>query len=744
MGIDAKGTRLFDRYALRAKIADTARGELWEARDEVGGDLLALELLGPSAARRTDEWLRMQRSHALATRLAHSNVLAVHTPLRSDTATVLPMQLAAGGNVRALAGGPYFEVLPVLIDVAEALRHAHRLGIAHVDLTAQNVLLDESHCALVRGFVFEGGTPAEFDAAARKDLRDFSMLANELLDGPAGTPRDAPPRLRALFDRIYDSSFDSLPMTFDEVVSELELSRHDTAPLSLANIDLAKSVRAVPVRHPAVQRHSRSPEAAPQSNGAATDTPPFAPMPDAEPVDLVDDVERLPAAAPVDAPSHLPEVPFEPAALVIDHSAAMPTEVARDAPEVGANDVVVEQPDPSVVDEVLAATLAARDPESVVGAARMNLELAPDIQRVAIPNLQRAEGAWPRLSEPQADDEDVVQESAQANSREMLRSRTVLRRRAITWRWIAGSVAFAMIGAALWLGALTSRDAPPLLASTRASDTGARAASTRPSVVSAAQVALPVQVASVERPAVPARPAAKPNDGSVAIGSSVNRVNELLVLGENAINDFDATGARRAFAGALKLDPTNARAASGLRRVRVVDGVRPLIEDARRAEAARDALRAAQGYAQALALDRRHDTARAGLARVRRAHERDPLMKALVLAYAELGSGRLETARAGFQQALQLHPSDWRASQGLARADAALTAKRLAPDLRRATLLEQSGNWAEALRVYEQILMLEPGYVLAQQGRQRVALRATAARDGPISVATGNTVGNGG
>jgi tetratricopeptide (TPR) repeat protein len=155
-------------------------------------------------------------------------------------------------------------------------------------------------------------------------------------------------------------------------------------------------------------------------------------------------------------------------------------------------------------------------------------------------------------------------------------------------------------------------------------------------------------------------------------------------------------------------------------------------------------LRAAQGYAQALALDRRHDTARAGLARIRRAHNADPLMKALVLAYADLGSGRLEAARVGFQQALRVHAADWRASQGLARADAALTAKRLAPELRRATLLEQNGNWAEALRVYEQILTSEPGYVLAQQGRQRVALRASAARDGPISVATGNTVGNGG
>jgi tetratricopeptide (TPR) repeat protein len=216
---------------------------------------------------------------------------------------------------------------------------------------------------------------------------------------------------------------------------------------------------------------------------------------------------------------------------------------------------------------------------------------------------------------------------------------------------------------------------------------------------------------------------------------------KLLVAGEAALTALDEATARRAFRSALRLEPGNSAALEGLRRVRLIAGVRPLLEDARRAEASRDLLRAAQGYAQALALDQRQAAARAGIARVRRAAGPDAFMRSLVDAHAALGSGQLEAAKRGFERAVALRADDSRAVGGLARADAALTARRLAPLLRKAALLEENGDWAEALRAYEEILRAEPGYVLAQQGRQRAALRAGAAPV-QINVATGNAMGN--
>jgi hypothetical protein len=687
MGIDTKGTRLFDRYALRAKLAETSRGELWEARDDSTGELLAVEVLASEVARNTDEWVRLQRAHVLASRLAHSNVLAVHAPCRADEATVLPMQLAAGGDARSLVGSPYYEILPVFIDIAEALRHAHRLGIAHLNLSLRNVLLDEGLCALLKDFAFEGGTPAEFDAAARKDLRDFAMLGAELLDGPLDSPREAPPRLRALLDRAYDSSFGAAPMSFDEIVSELDLSRHDTAPLTLTNLDLKRQSRVFANR-------------------------PLVPT-------------ELAAQAAKDPLFAAPVAPIE-----SDGGAECPADALADTGHTSPElcEVPVEQPDPSVVDTVLQS---ATDDTSDMSPPLLRLQPAPGTQRVAVPNLQRDPAFF---GDGQFDDEPPA---------DAARDRADARREAMLWRWVAAGVANVIVGAAFWLGSMSPRPVPTMMAQTAAAPTAQVPVAnvTAPAREPAAVVSVTASTSQAHGAAVTLAPTAAADESPAVPPSESSPMAKLLVAGEAALTALDEATARRVFRSALRLEPGNSAALEGLRRVRLIAGVRPLLEDARRAEASRDPLRAAQGYAQALALDQRQAAARAGIARVRRAAGPDAFMRSLVDAHAALGSGQLEAAKRGFERAVALRADDSRAVGGLARADAALTARRLAPLLRKAALLEENGDWAEALRAYEEILRAEPGYVLAQQGRQRAALRAGTAPV-QINVATGNAMGN--
>jgi serine/threonine protein kinase len=66
------------------------------------------------------------------------------------------MKLATGGDLRQLRGAPYLDIVPVLIELAQALEYAHAQGVVHRDLKAANVL---------------------FDAEGRVQLADFGVAA---------------------------------------------------------------------------------------------------------------------------------------------------------------------------------------------------------------------------------------------------------------------------------------------------------------------------------------------------------------------------------------------------------------------------------------------------------------------------------------------------------------------------------------------------------------------------------------
>ena len=124
--------------------------------------------LSPELGRNEGAWAALQHEHAIASRLDHSSILKVYPPERADDAVVLPMELAAGGDLRRLRGAGYLEIIPVLLEVAQALEHAHERGVIHRDLKPGNVL---------------------FDARGRVKLADFG---GDQLEGRRVQPEVAP------------------------------------------------------------------------------------------------------------------------------------------------------------------------------------------------------------------------------------------------------------------------------------------------------------------------------------------------------------------------------------------------------------------------------------------------------------------------------------------------------------------------------------------------------------------------
>ena len=102
------------------------------------------------------------------------------------TTFLLPMELAAGGDLRRLRGASYLTIIPVLLEVAKALEHAHERGIVHRDLKPGNVLFDAHGRVKLADFGVSGRSA---DTGSMRGLSPFTA-SPEQLRGEAPMPGD--------------------------------------------------------------------------------------------------------------------------------------------------------------------------------------------------------------------------------------------------------------------------------------------------------------------------------------------------------------------------------------------------------------------------------------------------------------------------------------------------------------------------------------------------------------------------
>lgn len=179
---------------------------------------LASDRAGAQHVLKTGTSGSVRREFETLTALRHPNIVAAKELIGSGSRSYVVLEYLAGGDLVSLAGFEPKHWLAPLEDVIEALGFAHRHGIAHRDLKARNVLLDDTSRARLTDFgsarpigsrFSPGGTtaaavePARPDrpVSAADDVYALASLIHELLFGMpprSGRPQPAPDRARAL------------------------------------------------------------------------------------------------------------------------------------------------------------------------------------------------------------------------------------------------------------------------------------------------------------------------------------------------------------------------------------------------------------------------------------------------------------------------------------------------------------------------------------------------------------------
>ncbi len=133
------------RYAVVAHIAQGGMAIVYRAHDRQLDRLVAIKVPRPEFARDRAFCEQFRREARAAARLAHPNVVAVHDSGEERDLPWIVMEYVDGQTLRALLDArgrlDLETTAEVLGEVADALDHAHRHGIAHLDVKPENVLI---------------------------------------------------------------------------------------------------------------------------------------------------------------------------------------------------------------------------------------------------------------------------------------------------------------------------------------------------------------------------------------------------------------------------------------------------------------------------------------------------------------------------------------------------------------------------------------------------------------------------
>jgi Tol biopolymer transport system component/predicted Ser/Thr protein kinase len=137
------GTRL-GPYEIEEAIGAGGMGEVYRARDTRLERMVAIKVLAPHLAERSEHRQRLEREAKAVSKLSHPHICPLYDVGHEDGVDFLVMEFIEGETLADRIGRGPLDVEDVVrygIQIADALEKAHKHGIIHRDLKPGNVML---------------------------------------------------------------------------------------------------------------------------------------------------------------------------------------------------------------------------------------------------------------------------------------------------------------------------------------------------------------------------------------------------------------------------------------------------------------------------------------------------------------------------------------------------------------------------------------------------------------------------